>query len=330
MTQLIDTFGRRQETLRISVTDRCQMTCTYCLPHGSPPPLPRNSILTFEEIVEIAQVASELGVTRVRLTGGEPLLRKELYRLVAELSAIHGISTIALTTNGLLLEREIARLVESGLTQVSISIDSMIRDDFEGVTGMDALETVLNAVRSARAFPSLDVELNCVALRGTTEESLRSLIDFSREQSVPIRFIELMPFEGTEWDESRLLTGEEIQRMVRDIYGEGSFDEVPRSRSGAPARRFRFADRGGFGLIEPVSRPFCGACDRLRLSSDGMLYSCLFARAGYDLRTAVRAGNTGLVADLFRKATLEKGPGGMLDLSSQLDNPPRIMASIGG
>jgi cyclic pyranopterin phosphate synthase len=328
------------------------MRCRYCLPNGSPPPLPRGSILNFEEIARVIRVGAALGITRVRFTGGEPLLRRDLHRLVAMTRAIDGIETIALTTNALLLGTQLSDLVKAGMTAVSISIDSVRRDVFREMTGSDDLPKVMSAIDAAVEIEELDVELNAVAVKGTSEPEIVPLVEYAREKGVPIRFIELMPFEDVEWRPEVLLAGHEIEAIIAEAFGEGSFTETTRSRPAAPARRFKFSDSGdrggadagpsreregtavarggGFGLIEPVSNPFCAGCDRLRLRSDGQLFNCLFGRIGYDLRAAVRAGTDETVRALLRKAVVEKGPGGMLEFQGQVENRARIMASIGG
>lgn len=314
--------------MRISVTDRCQMRCRYCLPNGAPPPLPRNEVLTFEEIARITAVGAQLGITRVRLTGGEPLLRRDLHKLVTMINGIAGIESISLTTNGLLLKNALPSLVGAGLTHISISVDSMHRETFEAMTGSNGLQTVLDAVRMAATYENLTVEINTVAIKERTENEILPLIEFSREQKVPVRFIEIMPFEDIEWDERLLLSGHAIEEIIAS---EHDYEEVERSRAAAPARRFRFKDgQSGFGLIEPVTNPFCSACDRLRMRSDGMLYNCLFGRTGYDLRSAVRSGNDQAIRKVFEESVAGKGPGGMLEFNEQVSNRARIMASIGG
>ncbi len=330
MSSLVDTYRRPHRTLRISVTDRCQMRCRYCLPHGAPPPLPRAEILTFEEIARIARVGASLGITRIRYTGGEPLLRRGLDQLIAMTRGIEGVASVSLTTNGLLLKDRIDFLVRAGLTHLSISLDSIHREIFEEMTGVDSLQTVLDAIEAARQYDSLTIEMNCVAVRGRTENEIVPLIRFSRETNIPIRFIELMPFEDVEWNEALVLSGAEIEEIIVRDFGEESYEEIPRSRPSAPARRFRFKDAGGFGLIEPVTNLFCGACDRLRLRSDGQLFNCLFGRDGFDLRTPARAGSDEEIAAVFQKAVFAKGPGGMVEFREQVENRARVMASIGG
>lgn len=331
MSELVDTYRRAHRTLRISVTDRCQMRCRYCLPHGAPPPLPREEILSFEEIARIVRVGATLGIERVRYTGGEPLLRRSLENLIAMTRDIAGVRSISLTTNGLLLRDKIDALVGSGLTHLSISLDSIHRTLFEEMTGTDGLATVLDAVDAARARKELSIELNCVAVRGRTENEIVPLVRFAREKDIPVRFIELMPFEDVEWSEELLLPGAALEEIIGAAFGAESYEEIDRARPAAPARRFRFRDgRSGFGLIEPVTNPFCAACDRLRLRSDGRLFNCLFGREGFDLRTPARAGDDIAIAEVFRQAVAAKGPGGMLEFKEQVENRARVMASIGG
>lgn len=336
VTNLVDSYSRTHRTLRISVTDRCQMKCTYCLPNGAPPPLPREDILTFEEIARVARVGASLGVTRLRITGGEPLLRRQLDRLFTLLRPIPGVVELALTTNGLLLAPQLPRLMASGLTHLCISIDSLDRERFRAHTGCDALDTVLTAIEAARACPHLTVELNAVAIRGKSEQDIPSLVDFGRTHDMPVRFIELMPFEDIAWSPNLVISGAEIEQILAAHYGPNTWDEVSRSRPAAPARRFRFRDgRGGFGLIEPVSNPFCASCDRMRLRSDGMLYNCLFDRHGIDLRSLMRSSSDAVAGDVslqaaFQECVAKKGPGGMVELQQQVASPARIMASIGG
>lgn len=334
MNELIDRFGRKHETLRISVTDRCQMRCVYCLPNGAPPAMPKDKILSLEEFARIARIGAEMGIRRVRITGGEPLLRRDLHKLVRMIRDIEAIKTIALTTNALLLKKQLPELAAAGLDQISISLDAVTQGEFEEMTGLKSLATVKEAIESAKAYPAIDLELNAVALRGFTERTAIPLIDYASENNIPVRFIEMMPFEDVEWKEEELMPGKEIESLVTSHYGEGSYEEIERSRVAAPSRRFRFKNKpGGFGLIEPVSNPFCAACDRLRVRSDGTLYNCLFGRDGEDLRTAVRSGDD-VADDAIREAVLRsvasKGPGGMLDFKTQTEKPARIMASIGG
>lgn len=318
------------------------MRCRYCLPNGAPAPLPREEILTFEEIARIVRIASDLGVNRVRFTGGEPLLRRDLHRLVAMTRAIDAINEIALTTNGLLLESQLPGLIGAGLTTVSISIDSIRPDVFRDMTGSNELPRVTRAIETASRAKDISVELNAVAVKGKSESEIVPLVEYARDLGIPIRFIELMPFEDVDWNPERLLTGREVEAIIGESLGQNSYTEVERSRPAAPARRFSLAtpvatsdqpispSKSGFGLIEPVSNPFCASCDRLRLRSDGALFNCLFGRTGYDLRTPLREGTDDAVRALLHQAVAEKGPGGMLEFKTQVESRARIMASIGG
>lgn len=333
---LVDSHGRAHRTLRISVTDRCQMRCTYCLPHGAPPPRPREEILTFEEIATVARVGASLGLARLRLTGGEPLLRRDLPRLAGMLRRLPGVEELSLTTNGLLLGENLAALHEAGLDAISLSIDTLDAADFRAETGVDALTEIL-ALLPRLAESGIRTEINAV-LDGAHRERIAPLLRLARETGIGVRFIEKMPFEGMEWSEATFLPGAEVERVAREI---APFREVARLRPAAPARRFDFEDGGTFGLIEPVTKPFCSACDRLRMRSDGALFNCLFDRAGGATREILRAGarsgasRSGVnvdeaIADLFRRVVAAKGRGGMLDFDETRAQRARVMAEIGG
>jgi cyclic pyranopterin phosphate synthase len=373
MPLLVDTHGRPHRTLRVSVTDRCQLRCRYCLPHGIKEILSHEEILRFEEIVRILDVAAGAGFERVRFTGGEPLLRKNLAHLVELTRDLGRFKTIAVTTNGLLLEEQIDGLVMAGLTNLTVSIDALDPEAYAAMRGVDALEKVLAGIRAARRHEGLQLELNAVAIKGRTEQEIPRLIAFARETGVTIRFIELMPFEDIEWSEELLLKGEEILEIIAAQLGDDAIRELGRARKAAPSRRFEVggdAAAGGqavppapgmalfggatdaesdstvsraaappiarpvsplrFGLIEPVSNPFCEDCDRLRIRSDGMLFNCLFGEKGYDLRAPVRAGDEIAIRSLLEQAVREKGKGGMLEFNEQVTKRKRIMASIGG
>lgn len=334
MPPLIDTHGRPHRTLRVSVTDRCQLRCRYCLPHGIKAVLSHDEILRFEEIARILAVAAEAGFDRVRFTGGEPLLRKNLARLIELTRDLGRFATIAVTTNGLLLEERIDGLVAAGLTHLTVSIDSLDPAAYAGMRGVAALEKALAGIRAARRHSGLALELNAVAIKGRTEQEIPRLIDFARATGVTLRFIELMPFEDIEWSEDLLLKGEEILELIAARLGDDALRELGRARQAAPSRRF---ETGGgaaaplrFGLIEPVSKPFCADCDRLRIRSDGMLFNCLFAATGYDLKTPSRSGDAQAIRALLERAVREKAKGGMLEFNEHVENRKRIMASIGG
>lgn len=328
---LLDTHARTHRTLRISVTDRCQMRCRYCLPHGAPPPRPKEEILTFEEIEAVVRAGAALGITRIRLTGGEPLLRRDLPILAGRLRGIPGIEEMSLTTNGLLLGAQLEAFREAGLDAISLSIDTLDAEDFRIETGVDALDEVMRLLPRLAAS-GIRTELNAV-LRGGARDRIRPLLEFSRAGGIPVRFIEMMPFDGMEWNEADFLPGAAVLEEARAVE---PFQEIPRRRVAAPARRFSFPGGGEFGLIEPVSRPFCSACDRLRLRSDGAIFNCLFDRAGIPTREILRdpalspAARAEELASAFRTAVAAKGPGGMLEFERTRTDRARVMAELGG
>ncbi len=328
---LVDSHARAHRTLRISVTDRCQMRCRYCLPHGAPPPRPREEILTFEEIEAVVRAGASLGITRIRLTGGEPLLRRDLSVLAGRLRRIPGIEEMSLTTNGLLLGENLEAFREAGLDAISLSIDTLDAEDFRVETGIDALGEILGLLPTLAAS-GIRTELNAV-LCGGHENRIAPLLRLARESAVPVRFIEKMPFDGMVWNESSFLPGTAVENAARGI---APFREIPRRRAAAPSRRFAFDGGGEFGLIEPVSRPFCSACDRLRLRSDGTIFNCLFDRTGIPTREILRdaslspAARAERLAVAFRTAVSAKGPGGMLDFEKTRADRARIMAELGG
>lgn len=313
------------------------MRCRYCLPNGAPPPLPRDEILSFEEIARVTTVAARRGVRRVRLTGGEPLLRRNLPRLAEMLKRIEGVETLALTTNGLLLAEHLDALLAAGVDSISLSLDTVDAEDFVEETGVDALPKLLDLVgRLARTRrpdgAPLRVEINAV-LRGGRADRIRPLLSLAREKGVPVRFIEMMPFQGISWREEDFLPASAVLAEAEKI---GPYEELPRARPAAPARRFRFRDGTAFGVIAPVSEPFCASCDRLRLRSDGRLFNCLFDREGTDLRAILRderldePARDEALAAAFEATVRAKGPGGMLDFDRQRSDPARVMAELGG
>ncbi len=331
MESLVDSRSRAHRTLRVSVTDRCQLRCRYCLPDGAAALVTHDEILRFEEIERIVAVGARLGLSRIRLTGGEPLLRRGCPDLVRMLRRVPGVESLALTTNGILLGSFLPELVASGLDEISISLDTVDRDRFRAITGADELPAVLDSVDAAARTAALKVELNALARRGASEPDIVPLLEFARPRGMTVRFIEMMPFEGVAWTRAMTLPGSEIREIIAGHYGGDSFEEIPRERAAASSARYRFTDgRGGFGLVTSVSSPFCDACDRLRLRSDGQLFNCLYGRDGVDLRAAVRSGTDEEIAALFLGAVRAKGPGGMKELGEGNEPDLRVMSSIGG
>jgi cyclic pyranopterin phosphate synthase len=326
---LCDGHGRRISDLRVSVTDRCNFRCQYCMPAEGLPWLEREEVLSFEEIARLVSLLVEMGIEDVRLTGGEPLVRRNLPDLVAMLGAVEGIRDLSLTTNGYLLERDAEALAAAGIKRVNVSIDSLQRDRFFALTRRDALPRVLRGLEAIAAHREVrPVKVNAVAMRDFTEEEVGRFCEFARTTSFQVRFIEFMPLDGDRaWRPDSVLTGAELRAAIEAIH---PLEELPREPS-ATARVFRFADgHGEIGFVNPVSEPFCGDCNRLRLTADGKLRTCLFSLRETDLRGPLReeAGDEEL-GELIRGAVWRK------ELKHRVNEPgfrapPRTMSAIGG
>lgn len=323
----VDGFGREVRKLRISVTDRCNLRCLYCLPE-EPLWLPREEILSFEEIERVARALAPHGVSKLRLTGGEPLLRRDLDRLVAKLAAIEGIRSIAITTNGYYLAQHAVALREAGLQAVTVSLDALDAKTFQALTKRPAFEQVMRGLEAAVAAGFAPVKLNCVTLVGQNEDQILGFAELARSGPYVVRFIEYMPLDsGGAWDLSRVLTGAEVRRRI-----EARYPLEPISGDGRePARRWRFRDgQGEVGFISSVSEPFCGSCDRIRLTAEGKILNCLFGHVDYDLRALLRAGaGPEALADVVRSAVAAKEAGHLINRPGFIQ-PRRAMASIGG
>jgi cyclic pyranopterin phosphate synthase len=308
---LIDSHGRVLRDLRISVTDRCNFRCMYCLPEteaafnfyrgrwatlpNSAPIVhqwaPRANILTFEEIERVVRIAVGLGIEKIRLTGGEPLLRQELEKLVAKLACIDGLSDLAMTTNGFHFQQKAAALREAGLRRVSFSLDSLDRDNFRKMTGRDGLGEVLASIRLAQELDFNPVKVNAVIIRGVNDHEIEALAEFGRDQNLAFRFIEFMPLDSARvWLKEMVVPGREILDRLQSRF---SLQAVPNRNPSETARRWTFADGcGEIGIIAPVSEPFCGHCNRLRLTADGHLRTCLFSVTEHHLRPRLRGDET--------------------------------------
>jgi len=328
-SELRDGHGRRISDLRVSVTDRCNFRCQYCMPADGLPWLERAEILRFEEIERVVRLLVSLGVEDVRLTGGEPLVRRDFPTLVAMLARTCGIRDLSLTTNGYLLERDAAALVDAGIQRVNVSIDSLERDRFFRMTRRDALPRVLRGLDAIAAFPQVrPVKVNAVAMRGFTEAEAIRFAEFARSTAFQVRFIEFMPLDGDRaWTPDAVLTGAELRAMIDAVY---PLEEVPREPS-ATARVFRFRDGlGEIGFIDPVSEPFCADCNRIRLTADGKLRTCLFSLHETDLRGPLRSDATDRELErIVRDAVWRK------ELKHRVNEPgfrqpPRTMSAIGG
>src|SRR5579875_611255 len=286
---LRDGHGRLIGDVRVSITDRCNFRCQYCMPAEGLPWLERTEILTFEEITRIVALLASMGVRDVRLTGGEPLVRRDFPRLARMLSAIEDLADLSLTTNGYLLERDAAALVRAGIRRFNVSVDSLQRERFFALTRRDALPQVMRGLAALAALkPPGPVKINAVAIRGFTEQEVIPFAELARSSDFQVRFIEFMPLDGDRaWRPEQVLRGEEIRAAIDAAY---PLEELPRAPS-ATARIYRFADgRGQIGFINPVSEPFCLDCNRIRLTADGRLRTCLFSVRETDLRGPLRAG----------------------------------------
>jgi GTP 3',8-cyclase len=289
LEQLRDGHGRLIGDLRVSVTDRCNFRCQYCMPAEGLPWLERAEILTFEEIARLVSLFADMGVHDVRLTGGEPLVRKQFAHLAEMLAQIDAVHDLSVTTNGFLLERDAEALVRAGINRFNVSVDSLQRDHFFELTRRDALPQVLGGLEHLATFPEAHpIKINAVAMRGFTEDEVIPLAEFARTTPYEVRFIEFMPLDADHaWNEDQVLTGNEIRDAIDAVY---PLEPQPREPH-ATARVYNFADgRGKIGFINPVSEPFCGDCNRVRLTADGRLRTCLFSLNETDLRSPMRDG----------------------------------------
>lgn len=330
MTQpLIDGFGRRHNNLRISVTDRCNIRCGYCMPEEVQFQ-PRENLLSFEEMAALARVAASLGVDKIRLTGGEPLVRKDLDQLIRMLVAIEGIKDIGLTTNGVLLAEQAQGLFDAGLGRLNISLDSLDRRQFHEVTRRDVLDQVLAGIEAAIRTGFSPIKLNAVAMKGITDDQVVPLAHFCRARGLELRFIEFMPLEADHiWDRSKVLTADEI--LTRLAEAGLTTTPIPAADPSAPASEYVYDDGGGkVGIIASVSKPFCGDCNRIRITADGKLRNCLFSLEEIDLKTPLRAGaGADRIAELFRQSVRAKWAGHQIN-SVHFIRPERTMHTIGG
>jgi len=291
MQRLADAFARPIEYLRVSVTDKCNLRCVYCMPEGGLPWLQRDEILSYEEIARVVEAAASVGVRSIRLTGGEPLLRRHLDRLVAMIASTNGIEDIALSTNGLLLEEQIDALVAAGLTRVNISLDTLRADRFESIARRPGLDRVMRAIEVAVDRGLAPVKINCVVMRGRNDDELLDFAELSRRLPVAIRFIETMPvIEYAQAQREEYVSADELLAQLRSI---GDLQPVQGPRGNGPARYFAFPGAAGtIGVITPMSHDYCNLCNRIRLTADGRLRLCLFGDHHIDLRTSLRAGAT--------------------------------------
>ncbi|MDG6989121.1 MAG: GTP 3',8-cyclase MoaA [Nitrososphaerota archaeon] len=328
--RLVDSKGRVAKKLRISVTDRCNFACLFCMPDKSKVKwLPEADQLTFDEVEKTARMLSGLGIDGIRITGGEPLLRRNLEALVARLSRIDGVDTLDMTTNGWFLKQRAHLLKDSGLQGVTVSLHSLKRDRFSKISGVDALPRVLEGIEEALRVGLDPVKVNSVALRGYNDDEIVDLVDYAHSRGLSIRFIEFMPLDGLGvWSPDAVMAGKDIIAALKS-----SYDLRPMGREmGKTASLWSIgSDRGRLGLITPMSDPFCDDCDRIRLTSDGMLLSCLFDTQYYDLKPFLRGGSDAELAR-FMKGVVSKKPEGVGHMPWIKGGweKPRNMNAVGG
>lgn len=334
---LTDSYGRRIRDLRLSLTDRCNFRCFYCLPNGEPPLARKETILTFEEIERICEIFVSLGIEKIRLTGGEPLLRKDVETLVEKIAVLKSplengnyLKDLALTTNGHTLPQRAENLKKAGLDRVTISLDSLKRENFKDITGVDKLENVLEAIEAAKKANLNPVRINAVVVRGRNDDEIVDLAKFARENGVSMRYIEFMPLDsGHDWSREMLVSGREIRRKIEQIFPLKLKDAT---RGAETAWKYEFADGapGEIGIIAPVTEMFCGQCSRIRLTADGQIRTCLFSTEEYSLRDVLRSGaNRAEIIDFIRDVVYKKEPKHYIN-EQNFAPASRSMSFIGG
>jgi cyclic pyranopterin phosphate synthase len=335
VTELIDGFGRRHTDLRVSVTDRCTLRCSYCMP-AEVVFRPREELLRYEEIARVVRVAAGLGIRTLRLTGGEPLLRRGLSTLVRLLVAVPGIEEVSLTTNGLLLAEQAADLREAGLARLNVSLDALSEEGFQQITKRTGLDCVLAGIAAARHAGFTDLRINAVSIRGMTEREIVPLARFCRREGLCLRFIEFMPLDGAgTWDGGSVLSGDEVRAILTREVGPLerilASDRSHHVDASQPAVDWRWADGAGIvGFIDAVTNPFCDRCDRLRLTADGQFRNCLFATDEWDVRSVLRGegDDEAIAAMLLRCVAAKRAAHGIG--SPDFERPARSMYQIGG
>ncbi len=327
---MLDTFGRLHTDLRISVTDRCNIRCFYCMPNENIVFKPQHELLTFEEIERFVRVTAPMGVTKLRLTGGEPLVRRGLAQLIEKLARIPGIDDIALTTNGILLAEQARDLHAAGLKRLNISLDALDAEVFRQIARRDGLDKVLEGIAVAQHVGFDKIKLNAVAIRGMTEAQVLPLGRFARERRLELRFIEFMPLDAEQhWTDEQVLSGETILRLLAAEFG--ALEPIAPAHPGQPASDYRFVDGGGtVGFINPVTQSFCESCNRLRLTAEGQVRNCLFSLEEWDARALLRGGaSDAQLEQLVRDCVRAKRAGHGIN-TDDFHRPERAMFQIGG
>jgi len=329
---LMDAYNRPIRDLRVSLTDRCNFRCFYCLPHGEPPIAPKEQMLSYEEIDHVCEIFVSLGIEKLRLTGGEPMLRRDIETIIRKLARLKdsGLRDLALTTNGYYLPERAQGLKEAGLDRVTISLDSLKRDVFKRMTGVDVLDKVLAGIDAAKKAELDPIKINAVIVRGHNEDEVADFAAFARDYDVKMRYIEFMPLDsGHEWSRDDVVSGKEIRERISERFPLVRVDAV---RGSDTSSRYRFADGapGEIGIIAPVTEPFCGACSRIRLTADGQIRTCLFSTVEHSLRDVVRSGaSREEIIDYIRSVIMKKEPRHFIN-DPGFVAPSRTMSFIGG
>jgi cyclic pyranopterin phosphate synthase len=329
---LKDSFGRAIRDLRVSLTDRCNFRCFYCLPHGEPPIAPKEQMLSYEEIEYVCEIFVSLGIEKIRLTGGEPMMRRDIETIIEKLAKLKptGLQDLALTTNGYFLPDRAQGLKDAGLDRVTISLDSLKRDTFTQMTGVDVLDRVLAGISAAKQSGLEPIKINAVIVRGHNEDEVVDFAAFSRKHDVKMRFIEFMPLDsGHDWSREMVVSGREIRNRISERF---PLTPTGVARGSETSSRYRYTDGapGEVGIIAPVTEPFCGACSRIRLTADGQIRTCLFSTVEHSLRDVIRTGaKRNEVIDFIESVVMKKEPRHYIN-DPQFVAPSRSMSFIGG
>lgn len=330
---LKDSYGRAIRDLRVSLTDRCNFRCFYCLPHGEPPIAPKEQMLSYEEIEYACDIFVSLGIEKIRLTGGEPMMRRDIETIIGKLSRLKSsgrLVDLALTTNGYFLPDRARALKDAGLDRITISLDSLKRDVFKQMTGVDVLDRVLAGIAAAKEAGLEPIKINAVIVRGHNESEVADFAAFAREYDVKMRFIEFMPLDsGHEWSRADVVSGKEIRERISERF---PLVKVDVARGSETSSRYRFADGapGEIGIIAPVTEPFCGACSRIRLTADGQIRTCLFSTVEHSLRDVLRSGASRTeIVEYIESVILKKEPRHFIN-DPGFVAPSRTMSFIGG
>ncbi|MGI8788857.1 MAG: GTP 3',8-cyclase MoaA [Pyrinomonadaceae bacterium] len=346
MLLLRDAHNRIIRDLRVSLTDRCNFRCFYCLPNGEPPLARKDTILTFEEIEYICEIFVSLGIEKIRLTGGEPMLRRGIEVLIEKLARLKNsnlksitphsalrtprLKDLALTTNGHGLPKRALELKRAGLDRVTISLDSLRRENFRNITGVDALENVLEAIEAAQQADLNPIKINAVIVRGRNDDEIVDFANFARKRDLKMRFIEFMPLDsGHDWSKNQVVSGKEIFTKINEIF---PLELKEKSRGAETAWRYEFADgaAGEIGIVAPVTEMFCGACSRIRLTADGQIRTCLFSTVEHNLRDVLRSkASRAEIIEFIQDTVLKKEARHHIN-DAEFVQPARTMSFIGG